>query len=103
MVFIELIAVLMWRGPGGARREASSSLHTDVGQCLMAAGAELGGVVLEALRDASFADLDARAVRLELRAALVGDIGDRTDRAFEARGGVIERTLAMSDSLSSYA
>jgi hypothetical protein len=56
-------------------------------------------VVLEAPRDAPVADLDARPVCLELRAALVGDIGDRTDRALEARGGVIERMLALSREL----
>src|SRR5690606_710860 len=95
-VFIEVMAVLM--GPGIRRwtARATSSLHADVGERPIAAGAELGGVVLEALRDPPVADLHARAVRLEFRAAFVGDIGDRPDRALEPRRGVIERQLALS-------
>jgi hypothetical protein len=38
-------------------------------------------------------------VGLEFRAALAGDIGDGADRAFEPRGGVIERIVALRGEL----
>src|SRR5262245_28964460 len=89
----------IWLRARGRPGSGWSSLHADVGQRLVAPGAELAGVILQALRDPPFTHFDIGAMRLELGAAFARDIGDRADRPLEAGRRVVESELARSRKL----
>jgi hypothetical protein len=74
---------------------APASLPADRGERLVAAWAEIAGVILQALRHAPFTHFDVRTLGLEFVAAFAGDISDRADRLLQSHRGIVERVVAL--------